>query len=543
MTTSPDPAAIVFDYHQRTKHRLERYAAGPETLDWDDQPDPFRRFIGCTTYPLPIPGTVLPPLFGDLDKPASIAPQPLTLSSIGLLLELSFGLSAWKRYGPDRWALRCNPSSGNLHPTEAYLIDTGSKLLPSGVYHYVSHDHRLEQRCELSGSTNFSGIYLGLTSVHWREAWKYGERAYRYCQHDAGHALGALRYAAAVLGWRIELLAECSDSEIAGLLGIDRAGDFIDGERESPDLLCRILLADENGGAPDLSALSQILQASEWYGQAKPLSSLHRHRWPIIAEAAVAAYKPRSVERYCEHSRQTLPPTACAKLAVDIIRQRRSAQRFDGQTAISRAHFERMLYAVLPESRMPFDVWRWPPKVHLVLFVHRVEGFVPGLYILPRCADAIVPLQAAMRSEFDWQPLEDGGQQLPLYHLVSADCRRAVKTVSCHQAIASDSAFSVAMLAEFQQPLAAEPWLYRRLFWETGLIGQVLYLEAEAAQIRGTGIGCFFDDSVHDILGLQDKQYQSLYHFTVGKPLDDSRLQTLPAYGHLPNLSADESAV
>ena len=37
--------------------------------------------------------------------------------------------------------------------------------------------------------------------------------------------------------------------------------------------------------------------------------------------------------------------------------------------------------------------------------------------------------------------------------------------------------------------------MYRRLFWECGLIGQVLYLEAEAAGVRGTGIGCFYDDA------------------------------------------------
>lgn len=68
---------------------------------------------------------------------------------------------------------------------------------------------------------------------------------------------------------------------------------------------------------------------------------------------------------------------------------------------------------------------------------------------------------------------------------------------------------------------------------EAGLTGQVLYLEAEAAGVRGTGIGCYFDDSVHDVLGLTDETFQSLYHFTVGMPLDDNRLQTLPAYAHL----------
>ena len=62
-----------------------------------------------------------------------------------------------------------------------------------------------------------------MTSIIWREAWKYGERAFcAYCQHDTGHAIGALRFAAAMLGWRMQLLPEWSDAQIATLLGLDR---------------------------------------------------------------------------------------------------------------------------------------------------------------------------------------------------------------------------------------------------------------------------------------------------------------------------------
>jgi nitroreductase len=191
--------------------------------------------------------------------------------------------------------------------------------------------------------------------------------------------------------------------------------------------------------------------------------------------------------------------------------------------------FFRMLAAVLPTTAA-FGLWRCPPKIHLFMFVHRVEGLAPGLYALPRSHDALEPLQAATLADFDWQKVSEA---IPLYHLSSGECRQIAKTVSCHQPIASDSAFSLGMVAEFGETIEAAPWLYRRLFWECGLIGQVLYLEAEAAGIRGTGIGCYFDDSVHELLGFKDDKFQSLYHFTVGKPLEDKRLETLPAYGHL----------
>jgi hypothetical protein len=74
------------------------------------------------------------------------------------------------------------------------------------------------------------------------------------------------------------------------------------------------------------------------------------------------------------------------------------------------------------------------------------------------------------------------------------------------------------------------PWWYRRLHWEAGVLGQVLYMEAEAAGVRGTGIGCFFDDVVHETLGLGDGRFRDLYHFTVGGAVEDRRLATRPGY-------------
>ena len=55
------------------------------------------------------------------------------------------------------------------------------------------------------------------------------------------------------------------------------------------------------------------------------------------------------------------------------------------------------------------------------------------------------------------------------------------------------------------------------------MLGQVLYLEAEAVNVRGTGIGCYFDDGVW----YQNQTFQNLYHFTVGGAITDTRLQTL----------------
>jgi SagB-type dehydrogenase family enzyme len=526
--------SVVRAYHRRSKHHLDRYAAGPQGLDWDSQPDPFRRFAGCEQVALPLSGETLPAEYGELYRPGAIAPRPLTLENLAALCELSLGLAAWKQHGDSRWALRCNPSSGNLHPTEGYVVWPGGAGLSAGVYHYLSHDHALERRCALDGEAFAGGFLFGLSSIHWREAWKYGERAFRYCQLDTGHALAALRYAAGVLGWRIRLLETWADQQVAEILGLARVADF--GQAESEDAEAMLWIGADNSAPPDPETLAARLRAAAWQGRANPLTSLPKLEWPVIGEAALASRQPASAP--CSWPPPALPallPLAAKHNAAALIRQRRSGQAYDGVSGLSQQAFYRMLDALLPRQAVPpWDLWPFAPRVHPLLFVHRVEGLPRGLYALPRRAEALDILRQSMRGEFAWNKPADCPAHLPLYCLARADSRHAAKVLSCHQAIAADGAFSLGMLAEFDAALAMGPWHYRKLFWEAGMLGQVLYLEAEAAGARGTGIGCFFDDAFHDLLGLADSRLQSLYHFTVGSALEDRRLQTLPAYGHLP---------
>ena len=186
---------------------------------------------------------------------------------------------------------------------------------------------------------------------------------------------------------------------------------------------------------------------------------------------------------------------------------------------------------------MPWDSLPWDSTIHLALFVHRVDDLLPGMYMLLRNTDPILKatFQECMHQQFVWTVPEQCPASLPLYLLEDGNAQRIATQVSCHQEIAGAGAFSLGMIAEFEASLEKHgPWFYKRLFWEAGLIGQVLYLEAEAAGVRSTGIGCFFDDPVHRVLGWHpDTQFQSLYHFTVGGAVDDPRLTTLPPYGEL----------
>jgi hypothetical protein len=221
-----------------------------------------------------------------------------------------------------------------------------------------------------------------------------------------------------------------------------------------------------------------------------------------------------------------------------IIHQRRSLLACDGSTSIPRERFYRMLGRIMPRAErpapqrpMPWDAIPWAPAIHLGLFVHRVDGVEPGLYGLARDPAKVGKLKGAMHAHFSWETPPGCPAELPLFLLERGDARLLATQVSCRQDIAGDGAFSLGMLAEYQATLVEHgPSFYRRLFREAGLLGQVLYLEAEAAGVRSTGIGCFFDDPVHQVFGFRDLEFQSLYHFTVGGAVDDPRLTTLPPY-------------
>ena len=513
--------AQILAYHERTKHRLERYAAGPETLDWDAQPNPFREFSDAPRIRLPLTADGLAASFAALHE--TVAPQPFTLDSIAALLELSFGLSAWKKCGPDLWAVRCNPSSGNLHPTEAYVVCRQIGGIEDGVYHYISRDHSLELRASFSASQfDAPGLLVGISSITWREAWKYGERAFRYCQLDTGHAIGALRYAAAALGWKLHVNSS-NHQQIEQGLGLDRDDDFKGAEREEAELLLEI--TTEKTGA----ALPFDFQLMQWHGQANILDAHPMYRWPVIDEVAEASRKISVTASTIKHA-ENYPQLKqnCETKAATLIRQRRSAQRFDAGFSQDADSFYRMMDALLPRPAAPWDVWQESARVHPVLLVHRVNGLAPGIYALPRGEK--MQMQAAMRRDFFWTKPASCPEHLPLFLLAATNLSQAARIMNCHQAIARDCTFMLAMLAEFDAPLKEAPWNYRQLHWEAGLMGQVLYMQAEAAGLRGTGIGCYFDDVFHELLGLQDKTFQSLYHFTVGSPLTDSRIINLPPY-------------
>lgn len=504
---------MVYSYHNETKHAPQRYAKSLGYMDWETQPDPYRSYKGTKQTELVLSFHNNTPIYKDIFDTYKEDIAPICLEAISQFFQLSLGLAAVKSFEDQSWALRCNASSGNLQPTESYLVANEIEGIDDGLYHYAVKDHALELLANTKEGEKLAlpkeSFLIGLTSIVWREAWKYGERAWRYTQLDCGHAYKALEISAKILGWEIEVV-DTNDQDIAALIGLDDLKRYQKDETEHADMLLLVSKRKEQNSI-DIKQLRKSLQ-DQYFGKANILSK-KRHRWEILEKIETAVST--------EHSKQPIHQSCkndfreCLYASKEVVLKRRSAQVMNKDYAtIIQTQFENILQSVVTEEKNP---------VNLVLFVHSVESLTPGLYILLGDTNAKDTLVSSMKESYLWDRVE--GNVNNLYLLQEGDFQYSAKTISCGQDIAAHGAFSIGMLVEFDKQLEEYgAHRYKELYWQCGAMGQQLYLEATSLHLSATGIGCFLDDVMHNSLGLKNTKYQSLYHFTIGRGLVDKRL-------------------
>jgi len=516
---------MVYTYHNETKHSQYQYAKSLGYMDWETQPNPYRSYSDTqkTSLPLSFKNKSLEysQIFTKINEERVVA--PLCLESVSQFFQFSLGLAAIKEFNGQSWALRCNASSGNLQPSEAYIIANDIEGVEDGIHHYAPREHELEL---LSSTTSDLALpsrsfLVCLSSIVWREAWKYGERSWRYTQLDCGHALKALEVSALILGWKVDVVST-KDTELQSLIGFDQAHRYVPEERELSDMLLLVTLDDTVRTSDiDISTLRNALEDT-YSGKANQLSR-NWHKWDILEKIEDATLSDElEIKKFKNDFYEENPYRKVSSLAKDIVLNRRSAQAMNkNDCTITKESFETILGSVISNNS----------PIHLVIFVHSVEEMDAGLYILVRNNAHKEDLKSVLKETFLWERVDtDAGE---LYKLQNGDMRSISQAISCNQGIASDGAFTLGMLAQFTEQIEAfGASRYKELYWECGAIGQQLYLETTSVNLSATGIGCFLDDMLHEVIGLKTNAYQTLYHFTVGRGLVDDRLSTLKPYAN-----------
>lgn len=513
----------LFAYHQATKHTYYSVRAGARHLDWHNQPNPFRTYVDAPSVALPAGpdfptvGTfaAMTALAGKANAPLEISsissePANLDLAWLSRLLWHSMAVSAWKKVQGTggRYCLRVNPSSGNLHPTETYVAVRAFSGMEDGLYHYRADQHALELRSrgawtqDLARGLEFpwaaeSPIIVVMTSIFWREAWKYGERAYRYCCHDLGHAMTSVLLAARALGLQGGAVAHFSDLRLTRLLGLS----------ESDEAPMAFLVFPSTDETRKKSADISPVHPQPFAGIPNELSAeevryellLGIHASSVLPEPAGAVPRALAANLIGSGGPCTPLPGPSRDCALgSVVRRRRSALDFDANTPpMSREELEQLLDLA---TRDWLADWRGnfagaaPTQdntgadfVTLYVYVHRVLDCEPGVY----------------RWDRDSRKLEQ---------LHAGNVQRVAAFLSLEQSLAGNSCFTVSMIADLAE--AARVFGnrgYRYVYFEAGAIGQRLYLGAEALGWNATGIGAFYDDDVHRYLGFLDEGQESIH--------------------------------
>ena len=454
-------------------------------------PDPFRHYEGVPV--LDLPADPPSPEISAIEVLQGRAGETSAADGPGFLSQLLFysaSISASKRAPSTgyRYALRVNPSSGNLHPTEFHFLTRGLKDWPDGLYHYRPSSHMAEQRAlggyEIKLRAGDAPIVFLLTSIAWREAWKYGDRAYRYCLHDIGHAWESLALAARAMGCEAAAIPDFPDDEIARACRLHHD--------EWPMLVVEIRNVEVRGrSVPERKG-----EAGEsiWHGGHPNQLSKETIAYPLIDaihETTKIVCSGVPIQP-CPEGRGEIQLTAPAWSGCafgQVVRARRSALDFVGETpAISLSQLSAILSVTVPNF------------IQLYLYVHRVDGLERGVY-------------RYLHQRGELQVIKLGDQVV------------AAAGLSLGQFLAGNACVAFSMIADLERAsrLHGERG-YRYVHFEAGAIGQRLYLAAQALGLGATGIGAFYDDEVHKYLNVTPDQGQVVYQFAIGHPVTDTRL-------------------
>ena len=248
-------------------------------------------------------------------------------------------------------------------------------------------------------------------SIYWREAWKYGMRAFRYCHHDCGHAIAAVAYAAAALGWRTR---SARRAERRGRRRAARARSRR-GFRRRRARGARLPAVGRHRRDPDRRSARQgrdgrdVVRRRERPQPGARRVARDRSRARRDGPATHAARCAlRAARRGADRAHTCARPAGCD--GHPPAAQRRGLRRRDHDR---RRGVLRDARAALPRAGVPpWDAWPHAAARASRLFVHRVVGLAPGLYVFVRAPEAAERLRRATRPDWLWRKV--GPAALPI---------------------------------------------------------------------------------------------------------------------------------
>ena len=477
----------VLDYHRATNHSVESVQVNNQTLDFSNLPRTYKLYRKLQSVPLPEEQltSTLPALTAlsgySATPPSTSIPDLATLAT---LLKLSAGITKWLTVPNGKMAFRAASCTGAMYHIELYVVCGELEGLPAGVYQYGVHDNALRRvrsgdfrgalaapTADNDGMANAPATIV-YTSVFWRNAWKYQDRAYRHAFWDSGTILANPLAVAAS--------HSLSASVVTGFIdeSVNRVVD-VDGAKEAALFL--VLLGHE----PSTRAL--MMPAPERARLETLPYSPQEVNYPLICSThAAASFKDTAEVEIWRASAFTANPfipggdvkplevatnTSPLQESVDEVILRRGSTRRFQEAPISYGELSTMLATATVGIPGDYVKEAGSSLNDIYLIVNAVEGLLSGTYVYHRSSQALELLR-------EGQFRDEAG------HL------------GLGQALAHDAAVNVYFMSDLEGVTERlGPRGYRAAQLDASATAGRLYLSAYALGLGASGL-TFFDDEV-----------------------------------------------
>lgn len=505
----------IYAFLQDTDHApegLEDQYLG--TLNPALRPRPDKRYPTLSPLPLPpvaelgLSGVPALTAIADAGSGGTTSGKTLDIDALARFAYFTNGITKTIRRGDEAMAFRAAPTTGALYHLELYLVTGDLPGLPTGVYHYGAHDHALRQLrvgdfrqvvVDATGqeaATAQAPVIMIMTSVFWRNAWKYAARAYRHTYWDAGTMLPNTLAVAAASGIPARLLLSFADAPIAQLLGLDL-------DREGVVALIALGTGEPPPVAPSVSPLDLLVEPYSIRELDFPLIR-QTHRATLLETGADAAEwrqrsAPRPVQTATPPSLIALPVpdlTDLPETPIDTVIQRRGSTRQFAREPITlpqlSALLDRSTHGFPSDTLGPDGV----PFNDLYLVVNAVDGLHPGTYDYRREEHALEPLHTVREGE----------------------ARAQTYSLALDQDLGGDAAVNIFLLSDLDPVLSTFGARgYRQAQLGGALVAGKLYLAAYALGLGATGL-TFFDQAVTDAFSPHADGKRVMFLIAIGKP-------------------------
>ena len=218
-------------FHNQTKHSRESLRQSRWRMDFTNQPFPFKVYKDIEIVDLP----------KEFDLPDIQCLDALInhkFTSEGVIFDKKFLTSILFFTGGVSRILhghfmRTVSATGALYPIEIYALVKEFSDLEDGLYHFSTGDFTLNQLRKgnffsyvAQNSTDperiqKSSVTIILSSIAWRNSWKYQERSYRHWFWDGGVMLSNLLAVSSAYQLKSKVLTAFKDKEINLLVGLE----------------------------------------------------------------------------------------------------------------------------------------------------------------------------------------------------------------------------------------------------------------------------------------------------------------------------------